>query len=306
VGENEQPNNLPDLPEVPPAGVDPETFRQYQEFQRFQEFQQRYTQAPPPTAAPWTAEGGKLEPTHAVHEQLAGVRHQLKQIQDSQAKIEKVTNPPLWRKILRSTPVRWAVGILLLIIVGTVGVPLLIQHYFGSDSAAHTNGAGKPNSAGESGQLVGPLDSVVDVYVLPAEGQPPSRVCFMFSAAAKRDFAQTFGAPSCEGAISKIEPQITDRTAYAETSAANVPEPTGQSAVISSCDLIVSGGPRLGTFTVTKQDQGWEITGYAAQQPCPTATPTTTGPVAPAPTTTPGIPTEPGIPTNGDTGIPIG
>jgi hypothetical protein len=85
-----------------------------------------------------------------------------------------------------------------------------------------------------------------------------------------------------------------------------VPEPTGQSAVISSCDLIVSGGPRLGTFTVTKQDQGWEITGYAAQQPCPTATPTTTGPVAPAPTTTPGIPTEPGIPTNGDTGIPIG
>jgi hypothetical protein len=308
VGENEQPGtgNLPDLPAAPPAGVDPETFRQYQEFQRFQEFQ-RYTNAPPQAGAPWTAEGGNLEPRPDVHEQLTGVRHQLQKIQDSQAKIEKVTNPPLWRKILRGTPFRWAVGILILIVLAVWGVPALVEHYFGSDAAAHTNGAGKPDTPGDSGQLpTGPYDAVVDVYRLPAEGFAPSRTCFIFSAAAKKSFAQAFDVPTCEAAITKIASQITDRDAYAEPDLTRLPVPAGTTITVSSCDFTVTGGPRLGAFTVTKQEQGWEITGYEGPLPCPATTPPTGPTTGSAQTTTPtGPATEPAIPTGDFSGIPV-
>jgi hypothetical protein len=312
VVDNEQPHqsgtgNLPDVPEQPPAGVDPETFRQFQEFQRFQQFQ-HFTQTTPPAAPPWTAEGGNLEPAPGrpdVHEQLAGVRDQLHKIQHSQAKIERVTNPPLWRKILRSTPVRWAMGILLLIILAVWGVPALIQHYFGSNVDQHTNGAGKPSSIGVSGLLPGaPYDTVAAVYLLPAQGSPASRTCLLFSPTAAKTFAQAFGAASCEAAVGKITAQITDRNAYATPDMSMLPNPTGDTVTVSSCAFDVTGGPRLGTFTVTKQEDGWLVTGYQAQQPCTSSVPTT-GPGQPTATTTPGLPTEQPIPTGGFSGIPV-
>lgn len=312
--DNEQPRrpgtgNLPEVPDQPPAGVDPETYRRYMEFQRFQEFQ-RFTQATPPAAPPWTAEGGNLEPAQGrpdVHEQLAGMRHQLHQIQHSQTKIEKATNPPLWRKILRSTPLRWAVGLLVLILVAVWGVPALIQHYFGSGVSAHTNGAGKPTSIGSSGQLpTAPYDAIAAVYLLPAQGSPASRTCLLFSPAAAKSFTQAFGATSCEAAVGKITAQITDRNAYSDPDMSMLPTPAGNTVTVSSCQFTVIGGPRLGTFTVRRQEDGWLITGYQAQQPCPvpTSTPSTTGPGRPAPTTQ-GVPTESTIPTGGFSGIPV-
>jgi hypothetical protein len=239
---------------------------------------------------------------------LAGVHDQLRKIRDSQAKIEKATNPPLWRKILRSTPVRWGFGLLVLIILAIWGAPLLVQHYFGSGAAA-TDNAGLPQSKGDSGQLPpGAYDAVVDVYRLPAEGFAPNRTCFIFSSAAAAQFGHAFGTTTCEAAITKITAQITDRNAYSQVQPGSyLPPVSGSMVTVSSCDFPVTGGPRLGTFTVTKQNQGWEITGYQPQQPCPapsgSATPTSGAATA---TTTQGVPTEAPIPTGGFSGIPTG
>jgi hypothetical protein len=281
--EQPRPGNLPEVPETPPAGVDPETFRQFQEFQRFQQFQ-AFTQGqqppPPPAAPPWTAEGGNLEPMHPVHHQLGQVQQQLNQIQQSQAKIERATNPPLWRKILRSTPFRWAVGLLIIVLIAIWGVPALVQHYVGGGSAQNTNTAGKPTSIQQSGQLAGaPYDAVADIYLFPAEGMAPDKSCLTFTASAARSFAQAFGTSSCAAAFTKIASEITDRDAYSDPDTSRLPSsPTGDTVTVDSCDLGVTGGPRLGTFTVTHVDKGWQITGYQAQQPCPTtAPPTPTG-----------------------------
>ncbi len=344
VGENEQPRGpiqptgQEPLPDVPPVGVDPETFRQFQEFQRFQQFQRLTQSTNPPPAPPWTAEGGGLVPVDTslpppgaplhgaplhgapspgpseVHEQLAGVRSQLAEIRASQAKIEKVTNPPLWRKILRSTPVRWAAGLLILVILAVWGVPALIQHYFGSgNDPGSTDNAGLPQSKGDSGQLpTGPYDAVLDVYRLPAEGFPPSRTCYIFSTSAAAKFALAFGAKTCEDAVTGITARITDQDAYTQLAPGDyLPPVSGSTVTVSSCDFPVTGGPRLGTFTVTRQDQGWEITDYAAQGPCAapagSATPTS-GATTPGttPPTAPGPPSEAPIPTGGFSGIPTG
>ena len=124
-------------------------------------------------------------------------------------------------------------------------------------------------SNGVSGQLPQtPLDAVVDVYLLSATGVPGNQICFIFSPSAGAEFAKAFGVGTCTAAIGKIRPQITDASAYASTSPANVPQLGARTVTVSSCNLAVSGGPLLGTFTVSKQDQGWEITGYQAQQPC--------------------------------------
>jgi hypothetical protein len=294
VVDNEQPRpqgpgNLPEVPETPPAGVDPETFRQFQEFQRFQQFQRfnQGEQPPPPAAPPWTAEGGNLEPFHgqqppgpghpAVHHQLAGVQQQLTQIQQSQAKIERATNPPLWRKILRSTPFRWAVGLLVIVLIAIWGVPALVQHYVGGDNDQHTNTAGKPTSIQQSGQLAGaPYDAVADIYLFPAEGMTPDKSCLTFSASAAKSFAQAFSTSSCPAAFTKIASMITDKDAYSDPDTSKLPtSPTGDTVTVDSCDLGVTGGPRLGTFTVTHVDKGWLITGYQAQQPCPAPAPPT-------------------------------
>jgi hypothetical protein len=268
------PGNLPDVPEQPPAGVDPETFRQFQEFQRFQQFQ-RFTQATPQAAPPWTAEGGNLEPVPPgpdVHGHLAAVRTQLQQLQDSQAKIERATNPPLWRKILRSTPLRWAVGLLVLILIAIWGVPALIQHYVGGGGTP-TNNAGKPTSIQDSGQLPGaPYDAIADVYLFPAEGLAPDKSCLLFSAGAAKSFAQAFGTSSCPAAFINIAGQITDKDTYSDPDMSMLPVATGTTITVSSCDFDVEGGPRLGTFTVTRVAKGWQITSYQAQQACPAPT----------------------------------
>lgn len=269
---------MPEVPETPPAGVDPETFRQFQEFQRFQQFQ-RFTQGqtPPPDAAPpWSAAGGQLEPVQGrqqpppVHEQLAVVQAQLHEMRQSQAKIERATNPPLWRKILRSTPFRWAIGLLVIVLIAIWGVPALVQHYVGGGNDQHTNTAGKPTSIQQSGQLAGaPYDAVADVYLFPAEGLSPDKSCLTFSASAAKSFAQAFGTSSCVAAFTKIAGEITDKDAYSDPDTSKLPtNPTGNTVTVDSCDLGVTGGPRLGTFTVTHVDKGWEITGYQPQRTC--------------------------------------
>ncbi|HEY4460343.1 MAG TPA: hypothetical protein VGN81_38895 [Pseudonocardiaceae bacterium] len=135
----------------------------------------------------------------------------------------------------------------------------------------HTSSAAKPTSIQQSGQLPAtPYDAVAVIYLFPAEGIAPDKSCLIFTASAAKSFGQAFGASSCAAAFTKIASQITDKDAYSEPDTSRLPSnPTGNTITVDSCDLGVTGGPRLGTFTVTHLEKGWQITGYQAQRTCP-------------------------------------
>jgi hypothetical protein len=134
----------------------------------------------------------------------------------------------------------------------------------------HTNTAAKPTSIQQSGQLAdAPYDAVADIYLFPAEGMAAEGACLTFSPRAAESFAQAFSTSSCPAAFTKIASMITDKDAYSDPDTSKLPtSPTGATVTVDSCDLGVTGGPRLGTFTVTHVEKGWEITGYQAQQIC--------------------------------------
>jgi hypothetical protein len=274
MAENQQPPGEPPtppmgLPALPagaspsplPPGLDADEYRRFQEFQRFQDYQ-RFSQGQPgnqPVPAPHH---------HELATHLADMRQQL-------ARIERVTNPPTWQKVLRNKWLHRLVWLVALIVLATWGVPALIHHYFGNSDSG-TGPAALPLPKGQSGVLPeGPHQAVADVYMFIAENQPTD-ACLIFSGPAGRQFAATFGTRTCEQAATMLYGQVTDKATYGSPLLTPLPSPQGATMIISSCSFAVSGGPRLGTFTVTQQNQGWEITGYAAgPTPCPASAPPT-------------------------------
>ena len=136
VAENEPPA-LPsgaDEP-TPPRGMDAAEYRRFQEFQRFQDYQ-RFVQQQgggPPANLPVPmqpgvpvqpggvpVQPGAPVPQHPVEAQLAGMQQQL-------ARIERVTNPPLWQKILRNKWLHRAVWLVIIVALASWGVPKLIH-----------------------------------------------------------------------------------------------------------------------------------------------------------------------------------
>lgn len=240
--------------------MDAEEYRRFQEFQRFQDYQ-RFASAqqqqpnghlPAPMTPP-----APHEQHHALQTQLEGMRQQL-------ARIERVTNPPLWQKILRNKWLHRAVWLLVLIGVGVWGVPALVGHYLGSHQTP-PGPADLPAPKNQAHELAQhPDDAVTDVYYFTAT-KVPDHACFYFLGAAAHEFAQAFGASTCEAAIQQLESQVTDAGTYATPTLIanrNLTSPM----TISSCDFTIQGGPVLGTFTVTQQpDQTWGITAYQRQ-----------------------------------------
>jgi hypothetical protein len=275
VAENEPPvepptppTGMPALPAVPappsmPPGLNADDYRRFQEFQRFQDYQ-RYVETQggqpaqpqqPPTHQP---------PHHELMTHLSDMRQQL-------ARIERITNPPLWQKILRNKWLHRAVWLVIVVVLATWGVPQVIHHYFGNADTGTGPGA-LPLPKGQSGVLPdGPHQAVADVYMFVAENQPTA-ACLIFSDAAKQQFAVASGAGDCPSAVTALYGQLIDKAAYAQPILTELPGPQGGSMTISSCSFKVTGGPRLGTFTLTKQAQGWEITAYQAPSPCPAPT----------------------------------
>jgi len=261
------PTGLPALPAgAPPTplppGLDADEYRRFQEFQRFQDYQ-RFVGT--------QQDGNQPVPAPQHHElvtHLADMRGQL-------ARIERVTNPPTWQKVLRNKWLHRLVWLVVLIGLATWGVPTLIHHYFGNSDSG-TGPAALPLPKGQSGVLPeGPHQAVADVYMFIAENQP-TYACLIFSGPAGKQFAAAVGAPKCEQAVTTLSAQVTDKTAYASPLLTPLPGPQGPTMIISSCSFAVAGGPRLGTFTLTQQNQGWEITGYAAgPTPCPASAPPT-------------------------------
>jgi hypothetical protein len=268
------PTGLPALPAgTPPAplppGLDADEYRRFQEFQRFQDYQ-RFTRGQPgnlPAPAPHH---------HELATHLADMRQQL-------ARIEKVTNPPTWQKVLRNKWLHRLAWLIVLIVLATWGVPTLIHHYFGNSDSG-TGPAALPAPLGESGDLAaGPHQAVADIYMWIAQNQQENP-CITFDNTAKVQFATANGIQvtandamgACKQAIAKLFGQVSDKNAYATPDLTQLPSPQGSRVVISSCSFAVSGGPRLGTFTLTQQNQGWEITKYAAgPTPCPASAPPT-------------------------------
>jgi hypothetical protein len=172
---------------------------------------------------------------------------------------------PLWRRILGSRLVRRLV--LLLIVV--LGLYFAYDYYFGSDNdnrpasetgggLYHTNHILKDD----------PYDAVRQVYQRVADNTP-AFACGVFTDEAAQQFAEHFNAADCPAAVAKLNAEVDtapgSKNAYAEPDFQGKlgQKPNESPITISSCELGVSAGPRLGVFTVSRvEKEQWIITGH--------------------------------------------
>jgi hypothetical protein len=277
--------NDPDEP-TPPRGIDrvadPDEYRRFLEFRRFQEYQRFVegqqqgggsnlpapVQPAQPQPQPLPQPQQSPEQQHELAEHLAGMRQQL-------ARIERVTNPPTWQKILRNKWLHRALWLVIVVAVASWGIPRLIHHYLGGDTDQPTNGAAlRPGDLQGSGRLeMNPKDAVAAVYHIVAE-TPPDSACLEFSPAARVKFAADLHAPTCRQAVRTLHaglgPAGVDAYSFVQVPDSAVTR-SGGTARISSCAMGVDDGPRLGLFVVTEnQFQEWQITGHSNEpDPCP-------------------------------------
>ncbi|NYH78618.1 hypothetical protein FHR84_001943 [Actinopolyspora biskrensis] len=218
------------------ASSDEEAFREYQqflEFRRFQEWQRRYGDAPPPA----TTGGSPGEaPKRPWYRRTLG--------------------------LLRFKAVRRLLYLLVIVLV----LMYLYNSMFGGGGRDAPRGASGGGGGGGSSSAVlqtSPRGAVVSAYDLLA-GDSPTDVCLLFTDAAESEFAAARGAEDCAAAAKAIGEEITDKYSYKNPSIArDAAEKIGDRARLSSCDLRVSGGPRLGEFGMARQGSGgWKIDSY--------------------------------------------
>ena len=275
MAENQQPPGEPPtpptgLPALPagasptpaPQGLDADEYRRFQEFQRFQDYQRFVgTQGNQPVPAPQH---------HELATHLADMRQKL-------ARIERVTNPPTWQKVLRN---KWLHRLVWFVIV-VVALSIAYQRFFGS-SQPNNPAALHPGQVQGSGRLEdNPADAAAAVYHLISENSP-TNACLEFGSSAGTQFARDLGATDCAAAVTKIYNQLGNggRAAYEVVRVpATAVTTTGGTAEVSSCGMGIDAGPRLGIFVLTEdQFHGWRVTGHRSEpDPCP-APPTTGGP----------------------------
>ncbi|EQD86956.1 hypothetical protein A8924_7228 [Saccharopolyspora erythraea NRRL 2338] len=251
---------------APPS--DDEQFRQYQQFLEFQKFQewQRSQQGlgggadlavPTPPSAP--AQAPPAQPVQWPDAPQGG--------------------PPAWpetstahrgtvwfRRLLwplRFKLVRRLIYLLVIVIVAYNLIGVVLTDLFGGgrdDSRTGTGGA-PPNSSPITS--TNPADAVSAVYNSLREN-PPSKVCDLFSDQAKGYFATVHQAPDCNTAANRLHEQITAPASYAAPGfGPDAIEEVNGKASVYSCFMQVTGGPKLGSFGLTRQrDGGWIISGY--------------------------------------------
>jgi hypothetical protein len=263
------PTGLPAIPAgpaspTPPPGLDADEYRRFQEFQRFQDYQRFVESGRGHTTA------GMAPHAHTVGEQLAGVRQHLAELSATQTQIHRTLNPPPWKKILRNSWLHRAVLLAMIAILVAWGVPTLVQHYFGSSHT--TSSPFQPKTQFPSGLPPDPLVQVASMYKWVARDDAVN-ACYQFSPAAARQFSQYWAGVSgstCAQATHKLFKMVTNPDVYGYPDLSQVNEPPHATRMtISSCSYVVTDGPRLGTFTTTKQVAGWEITDYQGPTQCP-------------------------------------
>ncbi|MBB5910583.1 hypothetical protein [Actinoalloteichus hymeniacidonis] len=122
-----------------------------------------------------------------------------------------------------------------------------------------------PSEEADPGVTARPSETVrlLHTYVLFG---PASNACALFSPEAGADFAANFGASDCASAVQELgaDAEIGYRNPGFPDSAQQRSEPV---VTISSCEMTVEDGPRLGLLELTYQEdsQSWLITGHEAE-----------------------------------------
>ncbi|MGW4525949.1 hypothetical protein [Amycolatopsis sp. NPDC004378] len=258
----------PSTPASPP--LDPAQLAEFRQFQQFQDYlkftqaQQGNQPAPPPDAGmvqapptqPATQSGGQPPVIPPGYQLVPAERRRA----------------PKWLSWLGKKVIAWVLAIVILGLAGT----WLYNHFFPSDA-----GKSSAQLAQEGGGTYhtnhvfskNPYEAVRFVYQDIAQGSVED-ACgrFVYNPGTHVDiqskFARDVGQNDCRQAVQYLHSQVQpkDRNDYAESVPSYVSEPLpGDVVTIDSCSFPITGGPALGTFTVTKVDMGqWLITNHAA------------------------------------------
>jgi hypothetical protein len=224
-----QPVPAPREPGPPP--IDPAAVRQYQQFQQFQQFQELVRQ-------------------HG---------------EDAAPLLLRPAPKPLWKRVLGSRLVRRLVLLALVL----AALSWAYNYYFGSDNenlpASMTGGGTYRTNRILS---TNPYEAVRKVYQRVADNTP-EQACGVFIEQAQREFARNWGAADCAAAVAKLNAEVDkapgSKNAYAEPDFHGKMGgvPIANTITISSCELGVTAGPRLGAFTLSRVEQNqWIITGH--------------------------------------------
>jgi hypothetical protein len=226
-------------PPAPRAPLDPELVQQYQQFQQFQQFQEIMRQ-------------------------------------QGDVPLLPPAQKPLWQRILRRKLVRRLIllGILLITLplwwnLLLAGVVSLAQLTFGSDN--HDRPASESGGGTYRTNHIlkdNPYDAVRQVYQRVADNSP-ELACGVFTDQAAQQFAEHFTAADCPAVVNllhqRLDPDPSSPRIYAEPDFHGKMGvvPKEDSITISSCELGVTAGPRLGAFTLGRVERGqWIITGH--------------------------------------------
>jgi hypothetical protein len=153
-------------------------------------------------------------------------------------------------------------GIVILAVLG--GGQYYLSNIFAPADTGTGSGGGAP---GASIPLAGPANpayAVSSVYAAVGNDDP-AKVCqSVLGGIGGVHFAAAFKASSCEDAVHKEHSKVTDSENYAATTVPTtaVHQDTPTSAKVYSCAMSVSGGDSLGTFVLTRTDNGWIITDH--------------------------------------------
>jgi len=166
-------------------------------------------------------------------------------------------------------------GIVVLAVLGG-GQYYLSNIFAPADTGSGGSGGGSSGGAAGAGvPLQGPANpsyAVSSVYAAVGNDDP-AKVCqSVLGGQGGVSFARDFAATNCENAVHKAHAKVTDGETYAgltvPTSA--VHQQGTSSATVYSCAMSVSGGDSLGTFVLTRTDNGWIIVDH---QPDPATCP---------------------------------
>lgn len=271
-------------PPTPPRGMDADEYRRFQEFQRFQDYQRFVEQQQQQANLPVP-----VQPNQPVapqpHPQQQALEAQLDTMRKQLERIERVTNPPTWRKVLGNKWLHRALWLVVLVAIGVWGVPALINHYVGGNDNPGGPAALHPGDIAGSGRLEkDPKDAVAAVYHIIAES-PPDTACLEFTVSARATFAADLKQPTCLAAVRSVHAGLNS-AAIEAYSFVQIPDSAltqqGGTARISSCGMQIDSGPHLGLFVLTEnQNQEWQITGHQNEpDPCPPPPSTTVPPTS--------------------------
>jgi hypothetical protein len=170
----------------------------------------------------------------------------------------------------------WRLAIAAIIFGGlvTLVVYVVYQLFYAADPEgppASVTGGGRTNT--NVLLPTNPYETVRSVYQRIAE-DVPDVACGQFTDEAAQQFATDFGAADCPAAVAQLNTQVDKspggKNAYAEPDfhgkMQEFANPDVTTIQISSCDLGVNAGPRLGLFTLSRiAANQWIITGHRTE-----------------------------------------